>query len=350
MKQVQKSTRTQKLYFTILQYLKDGKNLVQVCSKLGIKKQKLNYYIAKLKQGGFIKKIGYGTWEILKDLDTKQVQITPLVTTPQQGKSCTCFEPGKTRGHAFMFVLKIPELEKWGKRRLFLDKFGLDYTPLKNIGGGESLVLRSKKVHLKSRSIIIYDKASYVSDLARDSKSLAVYEFLSLVNHLENLLKVSFKVQGKYKFKVSREHYSLIKNCLARQYNNEGKKLFVSNDSGLWMLIDNSYNLHELETVKTDEAVPDSEGVRAYFNSHKETNFKVTPEFVLDTMNGIQQNQLIFADNMKSHVKAVQQLGNSTKALNEAVNGLREEVKKPKEKGVREQYKDYKDLSKRFSK
>lgn len=329
MKEVQITPQDHNLYFTIYHYLKEGKNPSQVCSKLGIKKQKLNYYIAKLKQGKFIKKIGYGTWEILKKLEVQQVQITPQVTpNMEDSKVCTSLDADTTRGHAFMFVLKIPNgLRNWERRREYLDKCGLGYDSLNNLGGGEKLLLRGKKIHLKSRSIIIYDKASYVSELASESKSLAVYEFLSLINHLEGLLNVSFKIMGKYKFRVSREHYSLIKNCLAKQYNKEGKKLFVSNAEGLWMLIDNSYNLNELETVKKGDAVPDSEGIKSWLNSMKETDFKVTPTFVLEAMHGIQQNQVVFDNNMKSHIQAIKDISLGVKGLNGAVRHLTKEVK-----------------------
>ncbi len=128
-------------------------------------------------------------------------------------------------------------------------------------------------------------------------------------------------INKKYQFKVTREHYALIKNCLARQYDKEGKKLQIYNHEGLWMLIDNSYNLHETETVKAGDAIRDNEGIQNYFNSHKATDFKVTPEFILGTMNGIQQNQLVFDNNMKTHLEVLKKLGN-------AVDNLSKEIKK----------------------
>ena len=122
----------------------------------------------------------------------------------------------------------------------------------------------------------------------------------------------------------------MIKNCLAKQFDNEGKKLHVYNANGLWMLIDNSFNLHETETVKVNEAVSDNEGIQAYFNSHKNTNFKITPEFVLEVMNGIQQNQLIFDKNMKSHIMAIQKLGVGADNLSKKVDELSKVIKELK--------------------
>ena len=51
----------------------------------------------------------------------------------------------------------------------------------------------------------------------------------------------------------------------------------------------------------------------------KDTKFKVTPDFVLNTMNGIQQNQLEYAENMVTHVAVLKKLGKAVDQLTTAV-------------------------------
>ena len=76
-KEVQKSTSSKYLYLIIVDLLKQGLMPAVICSRLNIKKQKLQYYLSSLKRHKIIKKVGYGTWEILKDFNgelPKEVQ------------------------------------------------------------------------------------------------------------------------------------------------------------------------------------------------------------------------------------------------------------------------------------
>ncbi|MCX6748442.1 MAG: hypothetical protein NT076_02455 [Candidatus Pacearchaeota archaeon] len=79
-------------------------------------------------------------------------------------------------------------------------------------------------------------------------------------------------------------------------------------------------------------------GYQRLMNSHEKTGFKVTPEFTLKMMNGIQQNQMIFDKNMASHLQVLDKIGNKvgevadqSKKLGEIVESLAGEVKKLKE-------------------
>ena len=76
-KEVQKTTRSSNLNFTIYQQIKQGLNPAKISKKFNIKKTTLKYYLSSLKRVGFIKKVGYGVWEIISEFDKnkfKQVQ------------------------------------------------------------------------------------------------------------------------------------------------------------------------------------------------------------------------------------------------------------------------------------
>ena len=90
----------------------------------------------------------------------------------------------------------------------------------------------------------------------------------------------------------------MIKNCLAIQCNKKGEKLRVTNEDGLWFTIDNSFNLEEAETLHPKTALLDSLGIQKYFNEHKETNFQVTPKFLLETLTRIAHTQENFSKDM----------------------------------------------------
>lgn len=61
-------------YFSVLSEIRSGLNPNQISKKYGLKKQNIAYYIATLKKQGFIKKVGYGTWEVTKkgEISTSQ--------------------------------------------------------------------------------------------------------------------------------------------------------------------------------------------------------------------------------------------------------------------------------------
>lgn len=321
-KDVKKSTKGQKFYLFILEGIKNNKSIKQISEGLGVTRQRLNPYVSSLKEAGVIKKVGYGCWEILKELEVKDVKKLSRVAQIKPHKFLH-LKPDTVRGHAFQFTLQLPvDFRNWDKREELLTKAGIKFKPIKIFGGGQSLDFKGRKVHLTNKSVIIYEKESFIEELASESQSKAISHFLRLVKSLERHLRANF---SPYRFKVSRAHYSLIKNALARQYDDENKKLQVYNDKGLWFLIDNSFNLHELEIIQNREgpqkAVDRNEGMQQWVKQMDETNYEVTPKFILTAMNGIQQNQAVFAENMVSHVKAIQDLAN-------AVNELKEVVKK----------------------
>lgn len=321
-----KSPQSKNFYLSIINYIKNGKNPNQISKELQISKQSLNYYIASLKRQGIIRKISYGVWQQVKELPQEEVKKSPQVASHTTDFSN--LKPDMVRGHAFMFHLKIPKIKNWDKRHEYMNKIGLKYSTLNNLGNGQKFNFKGKNVHLKNNSIIIYDKNSYISLLASDSRSSAVYEYLTIIQALERLFNVKLTIHKNYVFKVSREHYSLVKNCLAKQYDAEGKKLHVYNSKGLWMLIDNSFNLHETETVKTGEAVIDNEGIQSYLNSHKVTGFKVTPEYILHGFDNLSQVQLREAEKWQEYAKDIVEHKEAIKTLAVQISEFVKEVKK----------------------
>lgn len=75
-KQVKKRSKKIDFYFTIYSLIKQGNKLPDICSKLNISKQNLKYYTDYLKGNGYIKRIGYGTWEVKKDYVTDEGRPT----------------------------------------------------------------------------------------------------------------------------------------------------------------------------------------------------------------------------------------------------------------------------------
>jgi len=307
----------------MLESIKQGKNLLQIASELGISKQNLNYYIKPLKIEGIIKKIGKGVWEVnkekLKEISIgnkgKIVKKSSAVANPHKG-DLKVFTTDSVRGHAFQFTLKIPRLRKWNKRREYLTKHKIEYKEIGSNWQGERIMVDNYKVWLTPISIVIYfpNFKSFMGKVAKDTKNYAIYEFKRIISKIEALLKVSFRINNNYKFKVCRQHYALVKNSLAKQCDKEGNKLFCYTEQGLWFIIDNSYNLHEAETVHPDTGLTDNEKVQNWFNGLKET--PITPREILQMQYNQTKHQELYAEHNKTHTKSIIKLEKSISIMN----------------------------------
>lgn len=388
----------------IFQQLKAGLNPAKISQQFNISKQRISYHLSSLKKRNLVKKIGYGTYEILGEFHKEVKKETTRIYKPTRieldalnidhyqtllkslnlNKCLVCgfptyefhhltpiskdgldlatnliplcpnhhalvhkeginaelqakidqyfftlknqelFKPDSVRGHAFQFTLSInPNLRNWNKREEILQKLGVKYKPLNVFGGGQAFEFNGRKVWLTRKSIIVFEKSSYMALSSTEARKYAVYDFLAFIGALERYLRADFGAtrQDRLKFKVSRQHYALIKNALAKQYDKEGKKLEVSNERGQWFIIDNSFNLHEAETIHPETADKDNLKVQAFFNGIKKFE-GFTPEFVVNSLGGVMQTQELFAKNIESHVSAIQELAVGVKELTQKIKEL----------------------------
>jgi len=171
--EVQKTTRSSNLNLFIYNQIKAGLRPSKICEKFNIKKSTLQYHLSIIKRSGFVKRIGYGVWEICKEFNPQEVQKSTKVTYQQLRKYSNFFKPDKVRAHAFQFKLKLPKLRNWENREEVFLKKNIKFKPLK-FGGivrGQSINFRGRKIWLTNKSIIIYEKSSYLSDTAEESKN-----------------------------------------------------------------------------------------------------------------------------------------------------------------------------------
>jgi len=287
---------------TIYLGIKNNKNITQIAKTLEITKQNANYYVSSLKISEFIKKIGYGVWEISKEFNKEEVKKSPWITSNTPQKLFISLKQDCVRAHAFQFVLQIPkDLKNWNKREQILQYLKIPFDDLNLFGGGQKIEFNGHKIHLTNKSIIIFAKESFIHETAREAQSKAIDYFIQIVKQLERLLKANFGPFGKYKFKVSRSHYSLIKNALARQYNDKKERLHVYNDSGLWFIIDNSFNLHEAETVHPKTSLSDNEKVQDFFNSLKQDPLTTT-----EIKENFQEIRMMIRETSKKQIELAQ--------------------------------------------
>lgn len=304
------------LLLKVLTLMKEGLTPSKIGEKLKLPKQNINYYVGKLKKWGCVEKKGYGVWEYKKDL--KEVKIRPIGS-----KGSQVFTSKKEiRGHAFIWKIDFfgnpPEWDKivktYKKKKLKFQFFS-DRKIIR-------FIYNNRKVWLSRQGIIIYEPLDFVGKSSFEVKGTAVYEMDKLVKGIFKELNIKLR---KYRFTTSREHYGMIKNELARQYNERKEKLFIKSEQGtVWLWIDDSKGLSELET--NDPNI--SRQVQNYWNDHKKHKFKATPSLLLDSINRNANHLEYHAENMRSHVGATKDLSVASKNLVTGTQELTSEIKK----------------------
>lgn len=235
------------------------------------------------------------------------------------------------RGHAFNFTILFPkETEQLRDKTKVIKEFNQKrITKLDN--GCYRLKYKGYTIWINKESLTIYSNNYYSSKDALHSKFRQIKELDNLVKYL----KERYEFRGIYGMEIFREHYGLIFNKFAEWLLKQHRKLDIK-DSG------NKSILWVDDSRKDDIGLKEFEGRDALeinaadnlFESHERTQWKVTPEFILEAFdksaNQINQNAShleYHAENMRSHVGAVRELGLSVRELTTQVKTLQEENK-----------------------
>jgi len=275
----------------IISNLKKGISPAQICKEKNIKKQTLQYYLRELKKKGIVQKVAYGTWTIKKEVS----KTTKATKNPKQ-----------IRGHAFTWRIRFKTEVDWKKR---LEKFKIPHETLGVRGNTPRIILNNKKIWLTKRGLVIYEPKSFLSNSSFTSKGMAVWEMDKTVKEIYQMLQINL---GGYEFTTSREHYGQIKNELARQYNEKGEKLYIADRGGIWMWIDDSHSLSELETNKPQT----SKRVQDWYNDMKKTNFEITPTFLMESLNKLTR----ICEGQQREIEDLRQAPNTLKMPEDKIN------------------------------
>jgi len=297
----------------VLEEIKNGLSPAQISKKYSIPKQNISYFVGKLKKGGHTQKIGYGVWKYIKplkqvkDLGTRQYDRKPL-------KSCTSLQKKEIRGHAFVWKIEFVKPFDWFMVVRHYKKKKLTFNLMKH-----NQILRTifnnRKIWLGKRGITIYEPIDFMGRSSFEVKGKAIFEMDLLIKNFLKELGLRFR---SYRFTTSREHYGIIRNELARQYNDKKEKMHIRSEDGtVWMWIDDSKGLGELENREPNI----NRQVQNFWNDHKGHKFQVDASFILNGFDKLTGNLNYHAENMKSHVEAVKILGTSVQELTKIVKG-----------------------------
>lgn len=141
--------------------------------------------------------------------------------------------------------------------------------------------------------------------------------WLPFISQLEDRLKITIIKGENTQIKQFNSHFSEVGNELAKDANKKKYriKIFGDDDNKLWFTLDQSWNMDEAETVHPEDSETDMQAhVQPFFNGLRRID-GYTPQFVMNAINSLIEDRKYYAENLKSHVKAIRQLGEGVKAL-----------------------------------
>lgn len=291
----------------VLALFKEGKNSTQISKELKISRQTFQWYVDKLKNLGCIEKIGYGVWNVVKD-----VPVVPRGSIKGDSDN----SPKEIRGHAFVWKIEFVNPYDWKKAMRDYRKKKLTFSWVCQ-GKVPRTILNNRKMWLTRKGLTIYEPLDFMGRSSFQVKGTAVFEMDKLIKEFLREMGLKFKY---YRFSTSREHYGMVKNELARQYNRRKEKMVIRSEDGTsWLWIDDSKGLGELETGEPNI----SRQVQNYWNDLKKSGFKTNATYIeenfKESAKQIQQNTKnldYHAENMRSHVQAVKDLSAGVKKQN----------------------------------
>jgi len=299
----------------VLELIRSGFSPSKISKVYKIPKQNVSYFVVKLQKLRCIQKKGYGVWEYLKPIE----EVKDLTTGQYNRKGYkTLTSPRKEiRGHAFIWKIEFVQPYDWKRIVRSYKKKRLTFQLICN-----NKILRTifndRKIWLNLKGLTIYEPIDFMGSSSFQVKGKAVYEMDRLIKDLLKHLGLKFR---KYRFTTSREHYGIMKHELARQYNEKKEKMKIrSEDGDVWMWIDDSKGLNELENNEPSV----NRQVQNFWNSHRKHNFKYDADFVAkgfdQTNKAIKKNAEHlgkYAKHLKSHVASIQQLRSGVENQNQ---------------------------------
>lgn len=260
----------------IISEIESGKNPAKISADHDINKKTLQDYLRELKKLGIIEKKGYGVWEV-NQARKRSLNLTNTHSNKKAQTSPQTSPQKEIRGHAFIWKIEFVDPIDWGKSINRYSKKKLTFQLMKH-NKILRTIFKGRKIWLGVKGLTIYEPIDFMGKSSFEVKGKAVFEMDLIIRDLLRELGVKFR---PYRFTTSREHYGIIKNELARQHNDRKEKMLIRSEDGtLWMWIDDSKGLGELENEKPNI----NRQVQNFWNNHKKHEFGVDADFVLKGM------------------------------------------------------------------
>jgi len=252
---INETSITAQLYLTILESIRLNHKLPENL----MSKSLMRYYISRLKKEGKIRRIGYGTWEVI---EPQKTSITELGVTKN-----TLLKPvSPVRLHNLVFKVKV-DYYNWVN---VLSKSGVYFEEVHK--GVFRVVYDGFKVWLVKGGVVVYVKPNFdfKADFVAEALRLGIEWFYGFYASFEAFLGLRATPSGDLVWGFSRKHISLVDYVVARDFVVDGVKFRVFDKRGLWLIADRSFNVNELEGIRNVDNGSSMRIIQAVFNDYKD--------------------------------------------------------------------------------
>jgi hypothetical protein len=348
--------RNSKIYWDIIDGVREGRLITQIAKHIGLKKQNLNPYVQDLKKHNVLEKISRA-WRVNDDALKIFVGVRSRTQIDESDKGDN-YKEDTIRGHGFMFTLLPPKLPPFEARRRIFARNDIHWLPTKSgTWVGENVELGGWTIRLTPHSIISYypeDLSIYGEDAKEVFTDMVYHWKEEVVKKLEKIFGYSFKTKTRgeepaYNFEVSSKQYALVNNTSAKVLASEKKKLYIRSENGtLWLITDFSHNINETEVVgKPDNRNQEdaTQFIKRFYNDAEQERLTIkdlknnsettktellemqiaTQKTVQDAMQAVTkfaEQMNFYGENIKTHIGAIQGMNESNKVLSQAIKKL----------------------------
>jgi hypothetical protein len=196
---------------------------------------------------------------------------------------------------------------------------------IKSRQNANTIIIDGNTIRLYQDAIEIYSGQSfYEKDENRATAvSLAYWErFFARLEHEFGVILIKPRVQN---INLVNQHYGETNSSMAKDHleRKEKIKIQTEDDGKLWFIVDNSWNLKEMETIHPETAKDDMTKVQKQLNDWRSHDPPTNSELALH-IGGLVQTQTMFQDNIKTHFEVLT-------GIKDAIKELRDEIKHKKD-------------------
>lgn len=312
---VERTLKISKTQAEILNGISNFLTISDIAKHRKTSRQAVYKVISKLKQSGLIIKSGMA-WG--------------LTEKGKKGLHSFMGFTNKLRQHNIAIKIKILESKRnWDKKRNILMQLPY-FNKRVELKNNHYDLFNFGKVRIKttSKSIIFHLPTIYDNNV--DNAVLQAMDIIfDTIPRVEDRFKIKLIKDQKLNITFISQEYARLNDAIARVYKEKDKKLhIIDKDGELRFIADYSFAVNELESVHPDKASEDMNAVNPFLLDLAEnpTTFSEVRDVVNQqniVMQGIQQNQLMFAENMKSHIDAIKELGKGVEDLTKTVKEVK---------------------------
>jgi len=246
------------------------------------------------------------------------------------------FQPNTIRLHNLVFKINIKKIKGWKNKEKLLNLRQISFKTI-NLGTWktEQIVIDNRKIWLNPKRLILY-MGDYYENTPFEAFEKSLQDMKGLIQKVEKALNLNLINKDFIDFEVSRQHYALIKNQLAEQYNKDKKKLFIYDDENrLRLLIDNSLNLKEFEAVHNEKSRDDSTKVQDHFRDLLEKE-SYKPSEIKEIIDRLAKENLILSQNVNIYHKEIREHRGLVKDIRKYIKVITN--KEIKQRTLKEEY------------